>query len=97
MVYCKKCGAQNTDDASICASCGEPLKASYRVSRRRDDECFGLPGGGSIVGLLFGIAIILLGASELMNWNIDLGPYAIIAFGLLIVAGALYQQNQRRR
>lgn len=65
--------------------------------RDMEDECFGLPGGGSIVGILFGLAIMLLGARELFHWKIDFGPLAIIAVGVLILAGALYQQNKRRR
>ena len=65
-----------------------------RFGRRMEDECFDLPGGNSIIGILFGLAIILVGASQLMDWNLDLGPFAIIVFGLLIVAGALYKQSQ---
>jgi len=65
-----------------------------RVGRRMEDECFGLPGGGSIVGVLIGLAIILVGASELFGWNIDVGPFAIIVVGVLIVAGVLYRQSQ---
>ena len=66
-----------------------------KFGRRMEDECFGLPGGGSIVGIIIGIAIILIGARELFGWNIDLGPYAIIVVGILIIAGALYKQSQR--
>ena len=69
-------------------------QGAERVGRRMEDECFGLPGGGSIVGVLIGLAIILVGASELFGWNIDLGPFAIIAVGVLIVAGVLYRQSQ---
>lgn len=62
-----------------------------------EDGCFGLPGGGSIIGILFGLMIMLLGARELFGWSIDFGPFVIIAVGVLILAGALYQQNKRRR
>ena len=72
-------------------------KRAEKWGRNMEDECFGLPGGGSIVGILFGLAIILLGARELFHWNIDFGPFAIIVVGALILAGALYQQNKRRR
>ena len=65
-----------------------------RFGRRMEDECFGLPGGNSIIGILIGLAIILWGASELLDFNLDLGPFAIIVFGVLIVAGALYKQSQ---
>jgi len=118
MVYCAKCGAQNEDGASHCASCGAPLEASRRVrrgweeelemraeefgeraerfGRSMEDECFGLPGGSSIVGILIGLAIILMGARELFGWNIDIGPFAAIVVGVLIIAGAIYKQSQRR-
>ena len=68
-----------------------------RFGRRMEDGCFGLPGGNLIIGVLFGLAIILWGASDLMGWNLDLGPYAIIVFGLLIVVGVLYKQSQDKR
>ena len=119
MVYCAKCGAQNEDDASVCASCGEPLKVSRRERRgweeelearaegfgesaerfgkRMEDECFGLPGGNTIIGVLIGIAIILVGTSQLMGWSLDLGPFAVIVVGVLIVAGVLYKQSKGRR
>ena len=116
MVYCVKCGAQNEDEASHCASCGASLKASRRerrgweeelevraeefgeraerFGRSMEEECFGLPGGSSIVGILIGLAIILVGARELFGWNIDLGPFAAIVVGVLIIAGVLYKQSR---
>ena len=119
MVYCAKCGTQNEDDASVCASCGALLRASRRerrgweeelevraeefgeraerFGRRMEDECFGLPGGSTIVGVLIGLAIILVGLSELMGWSIDLGSLAVIALGVLIVAGVLYNQGRGGR
>jgi hypothetical protein len=66
---------------------------SYERAR---DECFGLPGGGSIIGILVGIAIILAGARELFNWNIDFGPYFTIIIGMLIAAGAIYTMSRRK-
>jgi tetrahydromethanopterin S-methyltransferase subunit E len=65
--------------------------------RNMEDECFGLPGGSSIVGILFGLMIVLLGVRELLGWTIDFGPFVIIIVGVLILAGALYQQNKRKR
>jgi hypothetical protein len=34
---------------------------------------------------------------ELLGWTIDFGPFVIIIVGVLILAGALYQQNKRKR
>ena len=65
--------------------------------KNMEDECFGLPGGSTIIGVLIGLAIILTGAQQLMGWNFDFGPFAIIVVGVLILAGAIYKQNQRKR
>ena len=62
-----------------------------------EDECFGLPGGGSIIGIIFGLIIVLFGIRELFGWNVDFGPFITIIIGVLILAGALYQQNKRKR
>jgi hypothetical protein len=72
----------------------EEVVMSYERAR---DECFGLPGGNAIIGILIGLAIILTGVRELFNWNIDFGPYATIIVGLLIAAGAIYTMSRRKR
>jgi uncharacterized membrane protein YvbJ len=68
-----------------------------QFGKRMEDECFGLPSDSNIFGLIFGLAIILFGASILMDWRLDLGPFALIVFGVMIIAGALYRQRQYRR
>jgi len=101
MVYCTKCGTKNEEDAVICVKCKEPL-GSYqtvrRERRRKENECFGLPNGGAIAGLVIGLIIILFGVSSVLD--IDLGNYLwaliIIIFGTLMVAGALYSIGRRR-
>lgn len=60
------------------------------------DECFGLPRGGAILGLVIGVLIIIVGLQQLFGWQIDLGPFAIIIFGILIVAGAIYGLTRKR-
>jgi amino acid transporter len=62
-----------------------------------EDECFGLPQGGTIAGIIIGILIILAGIQSLMGWNFDFGPYMIILVGILIAAGAYYQMNKSKR
>ena len=101
MVYCTKCGTKNAEDAMVCVKCGASLVTRppwRREGRRPETECFGLPHGGAIVGLIIGIIIILVGLSQVLE--IDLGKYigalAIIVVGVLIVAGALYSYSRRR-
>jgi hypothetical protein len=101
MVYCTKCGTKNEEDAVVCVNCKEPL-GSYqtvrRERRRKENECFGLPNGGAIAGLVIGLIIILWGVSSVLE--IDFGNYLwafiIVIFGTLMVAGALYSMGRRR-
>ena len=43
VVYCTKCGTQNSDDAKICTKCGAPLYsvAGETERERYEDECGG--------------------------------------------------------
>jgi len=69
--------------------------------RRVEDECFGIPRGGTVVGLAIGIIIILVGSiwflqqSELISPDVEVWPFAVIIFGILIVIGALYGLRRR--
>ncbi len=108
MVTCPKCGTRNQDDAKFCVNCGSDLLLTGEERRhggggcfgqqdkRPQDECFGLPNGGAIVGLIIGILIIIFGLSNLFGWRIDLGPMALIIVGVLISAGAIYGMSRRR-
>ena len=106
MVYCSRCGTQNSDSNTHCTNCGAPL---YTVGqrypgsdrehyRRVENECFGLPNGGMIVGIVFGIIIILVGLSLFLqvtyNISIQFWPFIIIIVGILLVLGALYRQRR---
>ena len=110
MVYCSKCGTQNSDDAKICSNCGAPLytvgeryPGSEREHYRKvEGECFGLPNGGMIAGVIFGIIVILAGLGLYLQetgyignfWNI-LWPVIIVILGTLILLGAIYGQRRR--
>jgi ribosomal protein L40E len=117
LVYCPKCGAENEDAAEKCVKCGASLYSTKRASRRRDDacfgpreerhfgeECFGLPYGGAIVGLLFGVIILILGAAWVVSLSLGIeidvwkfiGPVVVIFIGALIVAGVVYGLSHRR-
>ena len=109
MVYCVKCGAKNPDDAKVCAQCGAPLypvqkrEECFGVERHRrpEEECFGIPHGGIIVGLTIGVIIVLAGLlwllqqAKLIPTTVEVWPFAVIIFGILIVIGALYGMRRR--
>jgi hypothetical protein len=101
LVYCSKCGFKNEDAAATCAQCGAALQISRRErrgGRRVEDECFGLPHGGIIVGLIIGIIVILWGLTQvpgLLPENFELWWLIVIVFGVLLVAGSLYRLSRR--
>jgi len=100
MVYCTKCGTKNEDSAVTCVNCKVAL-SSYqtirRERRRKENECFGLPNGGSIAGLVIGLIIILWGVTSILD--VSLGDYLwaliIVIFGTLMVTGALYSMRRK--
>ncbi|MCW4054571.1 MAG: zinc-ribbon domain-containing protein [Candidatus Bathyarchaeota archaeon] len=101
MVYCPKCGTQNDDSAEFCVKCGASMQTGTIFSRRRErrraeQECFGLPHGGAIAGIVFGIIILIWGITMLLQQTgiiaatIEFWYVIIIIIGILIVAGAIY-------
>ena len=107
MVYCTKCGTKNPDDAKVCTQCGESLYPeaypTRRARRKYEEECFGIPRGGTIVGLAIGAIIIIWGliwllqqpGIELIPPGLEPWPFAAIIFGTIIVIGALYALRRR--
>ena len=100
MVYCTKCGTKNEEDAVVCVKCGASLVTRPPWRRKRpEEECFGLPHGGAIVGLVIGIIIILAGiswlVSEVYEIEFEIWPLIVIIFGILVLAGALYTISRR--
>jgi len=101
MVYCTKCGTKNEENAKSCVTCKEPLmstQTSRHERRQKENECFGLPQGGSVFGIIIGAIIILWGLSSVLDipFGSYFWPLIIIIFGTLMVAGALYSMNRRR-
>jgi len=106
MVYCSNCGTQNSDDAQICSNCGAPLytvgeryPGSEREHYRRvENECFGIPNGGMVAALVFGVIIILVGITLFVQTTydirIDIWPFILIILGLLLLVGALYRRRR---
>jgi uncharacterized membrane protein YvbJ len=105
MVYCTKCGTKNPDDATTCSNCGAALNPTReerrRHYRRYEQECFGIPHGGAIVGIAFGLIIVLAGMiiilqqENIIPETVDIWPFALIILGLLILIGALYRMGHR--
>lgn len=110
MVYCTKCGAKNEDGANVCISCGASLYARRpgakprrnecfgpREEKRYEEECFGLPYGGAIAGIIFGIIILIFGLAWLADIDIwaYVGPLMVIIVGILIIAGVIYGTTRR--
>jgi len=105
MVYCTKCGTKNPDDAKVCSQCGANLypvrEERERHYRRVEQECFGIPQGGAIVGIAIGVIIVVAGLIWFMQQAgyisraVEIWPFAAIVFGILIVIGALYGMRRR--
>ncbi len=106
MVYCTKCGTKNEDTASVCVNCGASLETGTYASRtyerrRAQQECFGLPHGGAIVGVAIGVIILIWGFITIgqqtgaISSTLNVWPFILIIFGILIVLGAIYGLSRR--
>lgn len=106
MVYCTKCGAKNEDDALVCVKCGASLEIekypARRYERKRyEEECFGIPHGGTVVALVIGIIIALAGfiwllqQADVIPQTVEIWPFVVVIFGILIIIGALYRYGRR--
>lgn len=101
MVYCQKCGTKNEDEADFCASCGANLKTGTHVSRRHErrkteQDCFGLPHGGAIAGIILGIIILFWGLTMMFSISIPFWYIIIIIIGILMIVGAIYRATRSK-
>jgi hypothetical protein len=63
-----------------------------------EDECFGLPYGGAIIGIIFGVIIVFIGLAIFAGFRdilSYLGALIIFIVGILIVAGALFGMRRK--
>ncbi|MFX1272914.1 MAG: zinc-ribbon domain-containing protein [Promethearchaeota archaeon] len=108
MVYCQSCGSENTENATFCSNCGAQLQAdapppASRPPKKPDEECFGLPYGDAICGVIFGSIIIISGLAYFFGWDFStlwettIFPYLVILFGILIILGALYSSSTKSK
>lgn len=101
MVRCASCGTENREDARFCINCGASLYGLEK-SRTIEEECFGLPHGGAIIGIIVGAFIIIIGVSlglglDFELWGRWFGTGILVIIGLLIIASAIYGLTRRRR
>jgi uncharacterized membrane protein YvbJ len=104
--FCTKCGAalespqQKGVEAQI-EQWGEEFGRRFEewgedFGKRVEDECFGIPHGGAIIGLIFGVLIVLFGLAIIVGLTLEyFWPAALILFGSLIIIGALYGFTRR--
>ena len=103
-LYCVNCGASLKEPSKEVRGWEEELELraeqfgerAEEFGKRMESECFGLPYGNSIIWVLIGIAIILVGMRGLLNWRINIMPFAAIVVGILIIAGVIFGQGQGR-
>ena len=96
MVYCQKCGTKNEANADYCLKCGANLQTGTPVSQRHErkkaeEDCFGLPNGNAIGGIILGIVILLWGLTMILDITFNFWYIILILFGVLMIAGALYK------
>ena len=102
--YCAKCGAalEGSRSSRVWDSMDEwgenfgkrAEKWGEQFGKRVEDECFGLPNGGAIAGLIIGIIIILAGISWITGFQF-FWPVLIVVLGILIIAGTVYRFSRR--
>ena len=103
---CTQCGAslyttEETRRERYEDECGGKRRAGEPYNRI-EHECFGIPGGGAVVGIAIGIIIIVAGIlwfmqqANIISSNVGVWPFAAIIFGILMVIGALYGLSRKR-
>jgi uncharacterized membrane protein YvbJ len=106
IVYCTKCGTNNSDSMTVCVQCGAPLYGTSGKSRPywswgRYERDYGYHRRGRpFIGILIGLILILGGLtvliSELYRIHIPWLPIVLILVGVFILL-RLFQVRSRRR
>ncbi len=101
MVYCQKCGTKNEDNADYCIKCGANLQTGTHISQRHErkkaeEDCFGLPNGNAIGGIILGIVVLLWGLTMILDITFNFWYIILIIFGVLMIAGALYKITRQK-
>jgi hypothetical protein len=74
-----------------------------REGRHPEAECFGLPHGSAIVGIIFGILILIAAVAWILSLAFGItfnttyvGPVIVLIIAILIIAGAINRLRYRR-
>jgi len=103
---CTQCGAPlygagETEPQRVEDECGGRRRRGEPY-RRVENECFGIPGAGAIVGVAIGVIILAAGLiyflqqANLIPSGVSVWPFAVIVFGILLIIGAAYAFRRRR-
>ena len=105
--FCSTCGAnlwgfeeREEDFGRRMEEWGEDLGRRMETwgddfGKRMEKECFGIPHGAAIAGIVFGLLIIAIGLGVIFNFSINFGAYFVIILGILIIAGAVYKESRK--
>lgn len=97
--FCVGCGARLDETVGL----GREMEETCLGPREKRyfEDCFGLPRAGTIFGLVIGVLIILWGLIWVLQQayvipvTVELWPFAVIVFGVLLVAGAIYGMSRK--
>jgi DNA-directed RNA polymerase subunit RPC12/RpoP len=96
MVYCSKCGTQNSDSNIYCSNCGSPITPTVQPKETRYERR--MHGhmerqqrhSTGYIGLFVGTIIILIGIFSLLeiyySFDFPWWPIIIIAVGLFLIS-----------
>jgi len=100
--YCAKCGAELSEDAKFCSTCGAPVGPPERVPYEKEEkrekrekeekEKYEKSAGDTTGPIIGGLFLILLGVMLFMastwGWE-NLWPLIVIAVGFIVLAAAV--------
>ena len=92
MIYCQKCGTENSDDVNVCKNCGEVTNnIELKKTSRTIELILGIMGG--IFGLIGGVFALMFSAFAPSVGS--LGISAVLASIVGIIAAAYVMQNAK--
>ena len=92
MIYCQKCGTENSDDVNVCKNCGEVTNnIELKKTSRTIELILGLMGG--IFGLIGGVFALMFSAFAPSVGS--LGISAVLASIVGIIAAVYVVQNAK--